>query len=98
LLAEHEPKLRAWAASYAESHQALEASLHQELTEFLVEMPDTAFGPDDIVPRPWCGGRIWELGRKGGVPLLQSAPGPDGERTHLAIFVAPRDGALRVVR
>ena len=60
---------------------------------------------DDLVPfraadvrlRSWAGGRVWELYRGAGDPLLASA-WRGAERRQSGAFVAEVDGRLRVVR
>lgn len=98
LLAEYEPKLRVWSTAYAEPYAMFADSMRDQLTEFIAVGADVAFTRDDVEPQSFCGGRIWELRRKRGVPLLRSLPGSEGERTELSAFVAPREGALRIVR
>jgi hypothetical protein len=98
LLVEHEPKVRAWAAAYEEPYDRLAASMGNGLRAFFGDGPDLAFAREDVELRPWCGSRIWELRRKGDLPLLRSGPLADGGRTHLDVFVAPRNGTLRIVR
>lgn len=98
LLAEYEPKTQAWSKAYAEPAPRFAESLREVLTDFFAAGADVAFTRDDVEPHSWCGGRIWELRRKRDLPLLRTLPGPEGERTELSAFVAPRDGVLRVVR
>ncbi len=98
LLAEHEPKIQAWSKAYAEPEAAFADSLREELAQFVAAGPDVAFTRDDVELRRWCGGRIWELRRWGDLPLLRTLLGPEGERTELTAFVAPRRGGLRIVR
>jgi hypothetical protein len=98
LLAEHEPKVQAWAKAYAEPIDRFRASLKEELAKFIAAGADVAFTPDDIEARSCCGGRIWELRRKRNLPLLRTLPGEEGERSELSAFVALRGGALRIVR
>jgi hypothetical protein len=97
LMQELEPKIQTWVAAYDEPHQAFADSLRQELSEFMTESPIVDFERDQVEVSPCCGGRIWRLTR-GGEPLLQSDVLPDGSRTQFQVFVAPRDGALRIVR
>lgn len=98
LLAEYEPKIHAWSVAYEEPVETLAASMQGVLADFIGAGADVAFTPDDIVLKSWCGGRVWELRRTRGLPLLRTLPGPDGERTELTAFVAPRSGKLRIVR
>lgn len=98
LLAEFGPKVGAYAAAYAEAEATLSESLKGGIAGIVQGRPDLAFGRDDVEPRACAGGRIWELRRKGGVPLLRTARDADGFGAELPVFVAPRDGALRIVR
>jgi hypothetical protein len=47
-----------------------------------------AFGREVVEMRPWCGGRVWELFRKPGKPLLR----------RMEVYVAEIGGELKVVR
>lgn len=98
LLAEHEPKIGAWTAAYDEPRADLQASLADVLARFVALGPDVAFVREDVEPRPCAGGRVWELRRRRGLPLLRTLPGAEGERLQLSSFVAPRGGKLRIVR
>jgi hypothetical protein len=94
LLEEYEPKLRIGAAAYGNAYQLIAENTRNGLTEFVRDVPELDFGRDDIVVRPYCGGRIWGLHRRGSLRFARS----DGGRSRISIHVAPRDGALRVVR
>jgi hypothetical protein len=98
LLAEHEPKIRAWVAAYDEPYDAFRDSLRAELVDFVGAGPKERFERSDLELVPCCGARIWEVRRAGGVPLLRTEPDASGGRMQFPIFVAPREGALRIVR
>jgi hypothetical protein len=98
LLAEFGPKLRAWAAAYGKPEAVYSASLRGVLARLVEGTPDLAFGRGDLEPRACAGGRVWELRRKGGLPLFRTVPVGDGPVLRLPVFVAPREGKLRVVR
>lgn len=98
LLAEYGPKVRAWSAAYGEPEAAFSASLAEGIADFVAAGPDVAFTRDDVVPVACCGGRVWQLRRTRDLPLLRTLPGPEGQRTALSAFVAPRGGALKIVR
>jgi len=98
LLAEYGPKVRAWSAAYAKPEAVYSASLGEVLAKFVAAGPDLAFTRDDVEPTPCSGGRVWDLRRRRDLPLLRTLPGPEGQRTALSAFVAPRGGALRIVR
>ena len=51
------------------------------------------------VPRPYCGGRIWELTLGDDRPLLQTPEvGPDKNSEYFRVYVGRHAGALRIVR
>ena len=58
------------------------------LREQLVVSPLTPFEADDVELRSWAGGRVWELLRTDGEPLLNG----------LSVYTGEADGQLRVVR
>jgi hypothetical protein len=93
LMAEYEPKGRTWMAAYGKSHELLAGNTRKGLVKFIKRKPELTFGPNDVIVQPWCGGRIWELRRKGRKEFLQT---PDGG--WLKAFVGLRNGELRVVR
>lgn len=98
LVQELGPKLDAWVRAYDEPRPLFEQSLTQELGEMIGEGLELEFGRDEVEVLPWCGGRIWELQRRGGIPLLRTVEQPDESRSQYPIFAALRDGQLRVVR
>ncbi len=97
LLAEHESKVQAWVRAYDEPEQVFRDSLRGELASFAAASIEP-FERGDVELAPCCGGRIWEIRRAGALPLLRTQPDADGARTNFAIYAAPRDGALRIVR
>lgn len=98
LLAEFGPKVSAYATAYAEPEAALAESLKQGLAALVEAKPDVAFGRDDVEPVSCAGGRVWELRRKGGAPLLRAPENADGFSAQIPVYVAARNGVLRVVR
>lgn len=98
LLAEMDPKIHAFVAAYDEPYQAFADSLRQELTSFVAMPLVVDFGRDQVELRSCCAGRLWELRRIPGLPLLQSEPDAEGAVTQFPVVVAPREGRLRVVR
>ena len=98
LLAEHDPKIHAWVRAYDEPYDAFAASLRDELGAFVAAGPKEPLDPRDVELVSCCGGRIWEIRRRSGAPLLRTEPDAEGARMQLPIFAALRDGALRVVR
>jgi hypothetical protein len=98
LIAEMEPKIQAFMAAYDEPREPFYESLLSGLRdEFLPAGIDADFGRDDVMLAPACGGRLWNLTRRG-APLLQTRPDENGNTMQHDILVAPRDGALKVVR
>lgn len=99
LVAEMEPKLQAYAHAYDETRDAFHANLFPGLRdEFLPLGIEAAFERDDVELESCCGGRVWALRRPGGLPLLQTPPTEEGDTSQMEIFVAPREGELRIVR
>lgn len=99
LAAEMEPKVQAYATAYAEDGALIRASLVESLTaEIFPAGCVTDFTRDEVQLEPLCGGRIWEIRRPNGRPLVSSDPGEDGGSFQIPILVAPRDGVLKVVR
>ncbi len=95
LAAELRPKMRDYAAAYYEDETTLNGQLLDFLRDRMFPGPlDLAFGRTDILPVPWCGGRIWELRR---LPhrAFFSTQGGDLE---IPVYVARHEGALKVVR
>jgi hypothetical protein len=93
LMAEYEFKIQTWMAAYGKPHELLASNTRNGLARFIQRKPDLTFQPDDLEVRPWCGGRIWELTRRGRKQFLQTADGG-----WLKAFVGLRNGKLRVVR
>jgi len=98
MLAEMDAKIQVWVAAYDETYEAFADSLREELESFFAERPITDFERDQIELRSCCGGRLWELMKAPGLPLLQTGPDAAGGTTQLPIIVGLRDAALRVVR
>lgn len=98
LMDESEPRSRAWSVAYDHPLDEIAASMEGELTELVSAPLITGWGPDDVELGSRCGGRVWELSRPGGRPLIESEPDDDGARIHFEVFVSLRDGSLRMVR
>jgi hypothetical protein len=98
LLAEMDPKIHAFVHAYDEPYEAFADSLRQELAAFVAMPLVVDFDRAAIELRSCCSGRLWELRRIPGLPLLQSEPDALGAVTQFPIVVAERDGRLRVVR
>ncbi|HJL14390.1 MAG TPA: hypothetical protein RMH99_01970 [Sandaracinaceae bacterium LLY-WYZ-13_1] len=98
LMQESAPRSRVWSVAYDHPQDEIAASMESELTEVVSAPLETDWGRDEVELTPRCGGRVWELSRTGGRPLIATEPDEDGSRIHFEIFVAPRDGRLRWVR
>jgi hypothetical protein len=94
LVAEYEPKIRVGVAAYGNSYEERRDNTREGLAKFVRNAPELDFDRSDLDVQPHCGGRIWGLLRRGGLPFARS----NGGRTRCVIYVAPRDGTLRVVR
>ncbi len=99
LVAEMEPKIQAYMAAYDEPHQPFYDSLLAGMRdELLAQGVRTDFERGDVLLEPCSGGRLWTLRRPDGGPLLQTEPDPEGNTMQMEVVVAPREGALKVVR
>ncbi|GAB5549142.1 MAG: hypothetical protein RLO52_09105 [Sandaracinaceae bacterium] len=98
LVAELEPKIRAYARAYAETEDFFRDDLRAGLATVFLPAGIEPFERDEVEPVSCCGDRIWWLRRPGGKALLQTAPAEDGSFKRFEILVAPRDGALKIVR
>lgn len=99
LAAEMEPKVQAYAIAYDEDDGFIRDSLVDSLkTQVLPAGCVTDFERDDVLLERLCDGRIWELRRPNGRPLVSSDPDEDGGTFQIPILVASRDGSLKVVR
>jgi hypothetical protein len=99
LTAEMEPKVQAYAIAYDMPADMIRQSLADVLSgEYLPLGFETDFERDEVELAPAAGGRLWELRRPGGLPLVQTPPDAEGNTMQIPIVVGLRDGALRVVR
>lgn len=99
LVREMAPKIAAYARAYDEPEAPFRESLLAGLRDRMLPAGvRTDFTRDDVLVVPVCGGRIHELTRPNGEPLFVTAPDDEGASMHLRVLVAPRDGALAVVR
>jgi hypothetical protein len=92
LLAEYEPKAHVWVRAYAKAYQHLANNTRKGLEKFIGSSPRLDFDRDDLLVRPYCGGRIWGLHQRNDVMFTRN------NRGWIALFVALREGTLRVVR
>jgi hypothetical protein len=94
LVTEYDFKIRVGIDAYGNPYQERLNDTRKTLMEFIQDKPDLNFGLADLELRPWCGGRVWELSRRGGKEFVLAA----GGRGRLIVFVGLRNGKLRVVR
>lgn len=96
LAAEMAPKAVVWSQAYGRPVEDYTDGLRDALQE-IVAGRMAAFEREDVELTSCCGGRVWRLARKEGQPLLLTSF-PDKSNRRLPVYVAPRDGALRIVR
>jgi hypothetical protein len=65
--------------------------------DIFLQTPFTDFKRDDIEPKKWCDGRIWEITLKGNRPLW-STIGFDGRRSRVKVFVGMVENKIKIVR
>lgn len=99
LVAEMEPKVQAYAAAYQDDAGAIRQSLRADLQqEYAPRGFLTDFEREEVELLPCARGKLCELRRPGGLPLLQTPPDPDESTLQIPVIVGSRGGALRVVR
>jgi hypothetical protein len=87
-------KIDGYAEGFGQPREAMEAALRQGFLPFLGR--DPGFAEADVEAVPHCGGRIFELRRRDGSPLL-SVHEADGS-TQMEVFAALLPGGPAVVR
>ena len=93
------PKLNAYAAGYQQAPSDEEAGFREFLQQQLLPAgPDVEFERDQVELVSWCDGRVWELKRTDGRPLLLAGPDQQGATFAIPVFVGLVDGQLKVVR
>lgn len=97
LAEEMEAKAQVWSRAYLQPAEVYSRAIREGLSELASGRPAVDFDGDQLELTPCCGGRVWGLARKGGLPLLQ-VEFPDGSSSRIPVFAGVRDGALRVVR
>lgn len=86
------------AAGLPGDDAALQDLFRQIMEEMLSGMSlNTDVHKGTLAPRPWAGGRLWELRLVDGRPLISATDG-EGGVSFLSVYVARVDGALRIVR
>ena len=98
LYIEYRPKLDDYALAYPEEFPDPEswfANLFRD--DFFPGGPIVEFDRDDIVARPWCDGRIWEVSRKPYQPFFMNK-GLDGDINMIELYVGRVDGKLKIIR
>jgi len=99
LAAQMEAKVQAYAVAYDAEDSFIRDSLVESLRDTILPAgPVTDFERDDVQLEALGGGRVWELRRPNGRPLVSTDPDPEGGSFQIPILVAPRDGGLQVVR
>jgi hypothetical protein len=99
LVAELGPKVTAYARAYDHDLADIGDSLRAVLrSDYFARGIDTGFERGDVELVSLAGGRLWELCRAGGQPLIQTPADAEGSTMQMAVVVARVDGALRVVR
>jgi hypothetical protein len=96
IYAELRPSVAEETGAYQVAHEpGREAAVAYIRTEWIPNW-ETDFARSDVRVRRWCGGRVWELRKRGPggslEPLLHS------EHSHLKVYVAEIGGELRIVR
>ncbi len=98
LLEELRPKIEAHACAFAEDPEAMTEEIGRFIVdELLTTEPRMEFTADDLMCVPHCGGRLWSIERRGCRPLLDEDDSQP-PRSRLRVFVARREGRLRIVR
>ncbi|MFK7989950.1 MAG: hypothetical protein AB8I08_28275 [Sandaracinaceae bacterium] len=99
LVAEMEPKVLAYAEAYSDDAGRIRDSLAETLRDRIFPAgPTTEFEAPDVRLVSLAGGRIWELRKPDGRPLISTEPDEHGGTYQIPILVAETDGTLRVVR
>lgn len=99
LVTEMEPKVQAYAAAYDDDDGRIRESLRETLRDRIFPAgPVADFERDEVVIEPLAEGRMWELEKPDGRPLISTDPDEDGGTYQLPVIVGVRDGALRIVR
>jgi hypothetical protein len=93
------PKVEAYAAAFDDDVLRIAQGLAQVLhDDYAPRGFVTDFERDEVELISCAGGRMWELRRPGGRPLVQTPPDADEGTMQIPIIAGYRDGALRVVR
>lgn len=99
LVREMEPKVLAYAEAYNDDPGRIRDSLAETLRDRVFPAgPTTEFEAADVKLESLAGGRLWELRKPDGRPLVSTEPDEHGGTYQIPILVAEADGGLKVVR
>ncbi len=93
-----EAKLEAYRDGYTQDEDRPLPGFAKFLAEDLMPAEPKDFTREDIEPVSWCGGRVWELRRSDGAPLVVTGQDDEGASYALPVFVASVQDRLQVVR
>jgi len=92
------PKLDDFARAFDEPVTTFEADLREYFRTVLLPGASVLdFSRSEVVPRPYCEGRVWEL-RRGTDDALITVPVDGGVVYRLPLYVGSHDGELEIVR
>lgn len=97
LLEQMEPKIDDYAEAYSVSADVIRQSLQESFTSDLFNVDWQEVKREEIVPVPYCDGRMWELTVSSDHRPLFFSETEEGS-TALQVYVASINGELRVVR
>jgi hypothetical protein len=96
---EMQPKVDAYAIAFDDDRGVIDRGLRDVLqNEYLPRGFQTDFERDDIEVVSCAGGRMWEVRRVGGRPLIQTPPDNEGLTMQIPAIVGWSGTSLRVVR
>jgi hypothetical protein len=98
LYIEYLPKLDDYARAYPDEFpdpKGWFTNLFRD--DFFPGGPIVEFDRDEIVTRPWCDGRIWEVCRKPYQPFFMNK-GLDGDINMIELYVGMVDGKMKIIR
>ncbi|MDX1628712.1 MAG: hypothetical protein R3345_08430 [Fulvivirga sp.] len=97
LMKEMAPKIETAAMAYSVELDLMKQNLRQFFEDGLYSLDLKVVNSENIIPEPYCDGRVWELTIEGGKKPLIYAEEEDGA-TFMKVYVAEIDGILKVVR
>jgi len=96
LIDEMKPKIEATAIAFSVEPSIMYENMQQVLSDNIFTTNWQKVERQEIVPKSFCKGKVWELSTADNKPLIYAEE--DGGSTQMAIYVAEVDGELRVVR